>query len=163
MPLLASGVKAPPFSLTAVVSDRAVTLQNSAERMLLMFHGYQTSRLVGEVVKGVRGSYPDAERLLVASVPDLSFLPRLMHPIANKIMRDAYQEAAALVPESEDPADHILILPDWKGSAFAAYQVPKSSEDVALVLIDQARRIQGTYVGGEPVGAALALLNGSGG
>jgi hypothetical protein len=160
MSFLATGRAAPAFSLTAVVSDRQVNLNNEAERLLLIFHTYHTARLVGATVKNLRFTFPDPERLLVASVPDLSAIPRLLHGLAKKIMRDAYHEAAQEVPASQNAADHIIILPDWKGSVLKAYQVPKGNSQVAMVLIDQARLIQGTYWGAEPVEAALPLLNG---
>jgi hypothetical protein len=163
MPIIADGRTAPDFSLTAVVSKRQVTLQDGADQLLLIFHTYHTARLVGDTVKRVKRTNPDPDRLLVAAVTDLSSIPRLLHGVARKILSDAYQEAAQEVPPGEQVADHIVILPDWKGSVSKAYQVPKGNDKVAMVLIDQARLIQGTYVGQEPVEAALALLNGAGG
>jgi len=162
MPMIANGRSAPDFSLTAVGSKRQVNLQNGADQILLIFHTYHTARLVGATIKNLRVTFPDPERLLVASVPNLSAIPRLLHRLARKILHDAYQEAAQEVPVSEEAADHIVILPDWKGTVTKKYQVPKGNNQVTMVLIDQARLIQRTYVGEEPVGAALSLLNGSG-
>lgn len=160
MPLLPEGSEAPPFALTAAVSERPVNLQISADKLLLIFHTYHTAVLVGSIVKTVRETYPDPEQLFIASVTDLRSIPRLLHGVARKIIRDAYHQAAQEVPEGEDPADHIIILPDWKGKAFTAYQVPESNNQVSLVLIDRARLIQGTYLGDDPLPEALALLNG---
>jgi hypothetical protein len=90
----------------------------------------------------------------------MRIVPRLLRGMAEKIMRDAYHQAAAHVPADQDPADHIIILPDWQGRVFAAYQVPENKGQVALVLIDRAQQIQGSYLGQKPEEGALALLNG---
>lgn len=163
MSFLPAGNAAPPLSLTAISSKRPINLQNRADKLMLLFHGYQTAVLAGRVIQGVRESYPDPNQLLIASVADLRSVPRLLQGAAKKIMDDAYKQAATYVPASEDPADHIIILPDWKGSVFTAYQVPKINGQVALVLIDERRRVQGSYLGDEPLQGALALLNGRAG
>jgi hypothetical protein len=73
-------------------------------------------------------------------------------------MRDAYNQAAREVPDGYEVADHIIILPDWKGAAFKAYQVPQSHDQVALVLVDEAKMVQGNYLGKEPLVGARELL-----
>jgi hypothetical protein len=158
MSLLPAGSPAPDFSLTAVTSERQINPHNMPGRLLLMFHGYQTAVLVGSVVQALKEDYPDPEQLGMVSVVDLRAIPRLLHGVANKIMHDAYQQAAGQVPDGQNAADHIVILPDWKGVAFEAYQVPKSNDQVALVLIDEEHLIQGSYLGDEPLQGALALL-----
>lgn len=158
MSFLPAGSPAPEFSLTAVTSKRTIDLQNEAARLMLLFHGYQTAVLAGSIVQTVRETYPDPDKLLIASVADLTIVPRLLHGAAKKIMGDAYNQAAAYVPDSEDPTDHIIILPDWKGSVFSAYQVPNNNGQVAVVLVDEKRLIQGSYAGEEPLQGALDLL-----
>ena len=159
MSFLPAGSPAPDFSLTAVVSERTISPTNITGQLLLIFHGYQAAALVGRTIEAIRAVYPDPQQLLIASVADMRIVPRLLRGMAEKIMGDAYHQAAAHVPSGQEPADHIIILPDWQGRVFAAYQIPENKGQVALVLIDQDQLIQDTYLGHEPQEAALALLN----
>ena len=160
MPFLPPSSPAPDFALTAVVSERTVSPQNTPGRLLLIFHGYETAVLAGSVIAGVREVHPDPQQLLIASVADLRVVPRLLKGMAEKIMRDAYQQAAQQVPPEENAADHVVILPDWAGTVFEAYGVPKSNGQVALVLVDEESQIGGSYLGDAPLAGALTLLDG---
>jgi hypothetical protein len=158
MPILTNGRPAPDFTLTAVVSERQVSPLQAPGKFLLFFHSYHTAMEVGAVVKELKAEYMDIDQVAMASVVDLRGIPRFIHPLAKKIMRDAYHQAAREVPDDHEVADHIIILPDWKGKAFKAYQVPASSDKVALVLIDEKKKVQGSYVGQKPLAGALQLL-----
>jgi hypothetical protein len=158
MSFLPAGNPAPDFSLTAVVSKRMISPRQVPGKFLLFFHGYQTAVQVGAAVKMLKKDYFDLDQVAMASVVDLRGIPRLIHPLAKKIMRDAYHQAAQEVPDGHEAADHIVILPDWKGAAFEAYQVPENHDQVALVLIDEAKMIQGSYMGKEPLAGARKLL-----
>jgi hypothetical protein len=158
MMFLADGIPAPPFSLKAVVSERPINSQNIAGAFLLIFHSYLTVFIVGEVIQAVREVYPSPDQVLIASVADLRIVPRLLRGTAKNIVRKAYKEAAKQIPSGHDPANHIIILPDWNGVIFKAYRVPDTSGQVALVLINESRVIQGSYHGAQPAQAALALL-----
>jgi hypothetical protein len=155
---LPDNTPAPSFSAKAQVSDRPVSLQSTAGPLLLVFHSYQTAPVVAEVIRGVRNIYPSHDRILIAGVADMRVVPRFLRGAAKTIIRNAYEEAAKQVPPGQDPADHIIILPDWNGVMFKAYRVPDTSEQVALVLINDSKMIQGSYQGAQPVQASLSLL-----
>ena len=155
---LPDGKPAPPFSLKAVVSERTINPQNTTGALLLIFHSYQTALIVGEVIQAVREEYPRFDQVLIASVSDMRIVPRLLRGTAKKIMRNAYKEAAKQIPPGQDPADHIIILPDWNGVVFKAYRVPDTNRQVALVLINESKVIQGSYLGAQPAQVALSLL-----
>lgn len=159
MSFLPSGSPAPDFSLTAVVSKRTISPQDTPNKLLLLFHGYEAATLAGSVIAGVREVYPDPQRLVIASVADLRVVPRLLKGMAEKIMGDAYQQAAQQVPQGEDAADHVVILPDWQGAVFEAYGVPRSNGQVALVLVNEESLIGGSYIGDAPLAGALSLLD----
>ena len=95
MSFLAAGSPAPDFSLTAVVSKRSISPSNIPGQLLLIFHGYQAAALVGQTIRNIRHVYPDPRQLLIASVADMRIVPRLLRGMAEKIMRDAYHQAAA--------------------------------------------------------------------
>lgn len=158
---LPNGTPAPAFSSKAVVSERPISPQNTAGALLLIFHSYQTAAAVAKVIQTVREVYPNPDQVLLASVADMRIVPRLLRGTAKNIMRNAYKKAANQVPPGQDPADHIIILPDWNGVIFKAYRVPDVAGQVALVLIDESKVIQGSYLGAQPAQAALVLIAGT--
>jgi hypothetical protein len=158
MAILANGSAAPDFRLTAVVSERSISPMDVPGKFLLFFHTYHTATEVGAVVKALKSDYMDTAEVTMASVVDLRGIPRFIHPLAKRIMSDAYYQAAREVPDGYEVADHIIVLPDWKGVAFKAYQIPNSHDQVALVLIDENKVVEGSYVGKEPLVGARNLL-----
>ena len=158
---LPDNTPAPAFSLKAEVSQRLITLQTANGILLLIFHGYQTASYVAEITRTVRINYPSPEQVLIAAVADLRIVPRLLRGSAKVIIRNAYHDAAKQIPDGQDPADHIIILADWNGSLFSAFQVPPTNRQVALVLVNDSQVIGGTYMGDQPAQAALRLLEGS--
>ena len=158
MTLLPIGMPAPPFSLTAVTSERMISPQRVLAPLLLIFHSYQTASILGPIIQAAREVYPSSDEVLIASVADMRIVPRLLRKTATKMMQNAYKDASSKVPVGQKPADHIIILPDWNGIVFEAYQVPDTSRQVAMVLINQSKVIQGDYLGSQPQKAVIALL-----
>ena len=156
---LPAGTPAPPFSLKAEVSERPVNLASTLGALLLVFHSYQTAPAVGEIIRAVRGQYPDPDHLLIAGVADMRPVPRLLRSTAKAFIKSAYNEASREVPAGQDPAKHIIILADWDGILYEAYRTPRTDRQVALVLVDQPKPIAGTYFGAQPAQAALSLLD----
>ena len=155
---LSAGVSAPPFSLKAEVSQRPVNLQSAAAPLLLVFHSYQTVSTVADVIRAVRQKYPLPEQTLIAGVADLRVVPRLLRSTAKAFIKSAFNEASKEVPAGHDPADHIIILSDWDGALFNAYQVPRTDQQAALVLVNDTQTVAGSYFGSQPAQAALSLL-----
>ena len=157
---LPENTPAPTFSLKAEVSGRLINLGAAAGNLLLVFHNYQTVPVAAMTIRTVREVYPSPDQVLIISVADMRVVPRLLRGAAKAVIRNAYKEAARQVPAEHDPADHIIILADWSGTLFKAYQVPRISGQVALVLIDSAKTIAGNYFGAQPEQAALSLMAG---
>lgn len=158
MSFIAEGVPAPPFVIKAEVSGRSLTPNSGSGALLLVFHSYQTASTVGEIIRAIRQVYPDPGQVLIAGVTDMQVVPRFLRGTAKTFIQNAYHEASKEVPPGQDPADHIIILPDWDGAVHRAYQAPPTNSHVALVLIDEAQLIAGSYFGERPAQAALALL-----
>lgn len=156
---LSAGKPAPPFALEAEVSERPVNLQSVDGPLLLVFHSYQTASTVAEVIRSVRQKYPLPEQTMIASVADMRVVPRLLRGTAKAFIKNAYNEASREMPAGQDPADHIVILADWEGALFDAYQVPRTDRQAALVLVNEAKIISGSYIGSQPAQAALSLLD----
>ena len=155
---LPDNTPAPTFSLRAQVSDRLVTLKSATGALLLIFHSYQTAPDVAGVIRAVRVSYPSPDQVLIAGVADMRVVPRFLRGTAKTIIRNAYLEASKQIPAGQNPADHIIILADWNGAFNKAYRVPPTNRHVALVLINDAKLISGSYFGPQPEQAVLSLL-----
>lgn len=161
MPFLAEGTAAPPFSLHAVPTKRKVNMPpgNGAPAMML-FVGAQTATSMESVVRDVRRRYPDPSQLLIINVVDLRGVPRLLRSTAETIMRAAYDKAAEQIPNGHDPAEHLILLPDWKGLLFKAYGIPDVNKYLALVMVDEDGAIRGHYHGPD-IGEAAVKLAGA--
>lgn len=155
---LPENTPAPPFSAKAQVSQRPISLAAAKGKLLLIFHSYQTAPVAARITRAVRELHQRPEQVLIASVADMRVVPRLLRGTAKAIIKNAYTEAARQVPAGQDPADHIIILADWRGALFEAYCVPSTSQQVALVLVDESKVIAGSYSGARPEQAALSLL-----
>lgn len=156
---LPPGTPAPPFTLTAVASERQVRLaERSGTPLLLVFVDRHSRDAAPELVKGIRLRYDDHRALPVANVLDLQVVPRLLRGTVKGMMTAALQQARTQIPEPYDPDDHLILLPDWKGEVHQAYRVPDVSEQPALVMIDGHGRIHSNYHGRQPLGAALAAV-----
>jgi hypothetical protein len=107
--------------LAAVASKRRIALAKIDRPAVLIFHARETANAAEAVNTAARARYPAVavEDLLIASVVDLRIVPRMVRGIAERAMRNAYQEAAAALPAGMTPAEYVLILPDWDGKVTA--------------------------------------------
>jgi hypothetical protein len=156
---LPSGQPAPRFNLTAVKTGRRVSLHDCRGGVLgLVFHSRETVQAVIDIQTTVRPSYPDASILTLASVVDLSMVPRLLQRMAKPILEQAVNQAYQQVPDGYDPADYVFLLPDWQGRVSRSFQVRGADQVAALVVIDAQGLVVGSYQGPLPGPAMLALV-----
>jgi hypothetical protein len=62
------------------------------------------------------------------------------------------------VPKEYNPADYVFLLPDWNGSVTKAFRVKHTDKNAAIVVVDPAGRVTGSYQGPQPGPAALSLV-----
>lgn len=152
--------KAPTFSLQTVATNRSVGIPDSMPlTMVLLFQDQNTVDAARKVNEKVRSVYKDSEDLIVASVVDLSAVPRFMYKMANKMLDRAYEKAAAEIPAEYDPADFIMLLPDWSGDVFKAFKVGDVSRKALMLIIDFEGNIVFKQQGGNLGKAALRELD----
>lgn len=148
---------APDFRLQAVASGRPVGRAECAGRpLLLLFHDQHSIELVRTLQTQVRARYP-VDRLLAASVVNLAAVPRLLRGTAQGFMAAAYHSAARELPSGLDPAEHVLILPDWTGETYRAFGVNGSARPVS-VLLDGGWRVHARVEGPDFVAGTVAAL-----
>ena len=153
---LPTGRPAPPFELTAVKSGRRVSPKDCSGTVLgLVFHGRETAQAVVDVNQTVRPHYPEASQVTLASVLDLSGIPRLLRGMIRPALDQVYAQASKQLPPGLDPVDYVFILPDWKGKISKAFGVRNADKVAALVVIDGNGQVIGSYQGPEPGEAML--------
>jgi hypothetical protein len=154
-----AGQPAPDFTLTAIKSGREISRKSCAGMVLgLVFHGRETVHAVVEINTTVRPVYPEPKPVVLVSVVDLSIVPRLLHRAVKPMLEQAYDQAAREVPKEYNPADYVFLLPDWNGSVTKAFRVKHTDKNAAIVVVDPAGRVTGSYQGPQPGPAALSLV-----
>lgn len=150
---------APEFALTAVASERQVGIPHSLPNVLvLLFQDQNTVAAARAVNQTVRRVYPYSDDLVVASVVNMSGVPRMMRGMAERVLNRAYSEAAKEIPTGYDPADYIVLLPDWSGGVFRKFAVVDVSKQALMVVINDQGQIVLRKQGGDLARAALNEL-----
>ena len=156
---LPAGTPAPPFELTAVLTYRKFgPSAGLGIPLLLVFISYSTRQAVRTIMQAVRERFPSASQVLVACLINLNFVPGLARSTATRMMEGELKEVVRHLPPGFDPHDHLILLPDWKGSVFKAYRVGHLDGEVALVMVDAQGLVASSYLGSDPARATLALL-----
>ncbi|MFN3980675.1 MAG: hypothetical protein ACK4SA_09865 [Caldilinea sp.] len=158
---LTVGAPAPEFSLAALGSNRVISLDICrGTPLLLIFHDQNTVDAVQALQEAVRARYPEAARLLVPSIVNMSAVPVFLRPLAEQVMRGVYAKAADAMPPGLDVADYVIILLDWDGKVSKRYNARKIGDAPLITLIDGEGIVRGVHQGGDLTGAALAMLEG---
>jgi hypothetical protein len=139
--------KFPPIRLTAISSGRKFTLDRLDVPILLVFLWIDTQYLAEKINQVVRERYPLASQVLVANVASLRGVPGIFHGMAEKEMTKAYLEASEKLPEGQDPADYLIILPDWKSQCARALGLRDFSSHPAVAVLNAQGEIAGIHQG----------------
>ena len=154
-----TGERAPHFGLLAAGSARRVSLRGAAGRkVVLIFHLQGTAPTAREINRAVRVRFPDPKEVLVASIIDLSIVPPVYWMTVGLVLSSAYEQATWEVPEGVDPAEYVVILPDWGGRVSRLYGVRNTGRAAAIVVVDEDSNVALSYQGERPVEAVLEAL-----
>jgi hypothetical protein len=133
----------------------------AGRKVVLVFHLQGTAPTARALNRAVRERFPDPEEVFVASVIDLSMVPTLYWMTVGLVLGSAYEQAAGELPPGVDPADYLVILPDWGGRVSRNYGVRNTGRAAAIVVVDEGSNLALSYQGERPVEAVLeALENG---
>lgn len=150
----------PDVNLTAAGSEREINLGKIGVPAVLIFHGQDTADAALEVNKVVRKKYPTAGEVFMASVIDLRSFPSMFRSMVLPALEKAYFNAAGKVPSGTDPADLVVLLPDWDGSVHDAVGVRDSTAKAAVLVADCEGRIVGRDQSDNLAEIALDSLSG---
>lgn len=152
-------VSAPPIEIRAIGSDRTFRLSDYSGRpVLLLFVDYNTARSTRDVVVSLRRRYSDFDRLAIAVVVDLHIIPKPLRGTAKRIMETAYHGAADEIPAGFNPADHLILLPDWSGDILRAYGIDDVSHQIHMILISPNGTINTSYQGNDLSKKAIEFI-----
>ncbi|MGI8865915.1 MAG: hypothetical protein ACR2G1_04195, partial [Rubrobacteraceae bacterium] len=129
-------------------------------KIVLIFHLQGTAPAAHEINRAVRETHPSPDDVLVASVIDLSKVPPVYWLSVSLVLNTAYDKAAADLPEGADPADYVVILPDWSGLTSRKFGIRNTGRAAAVVVVDEDANIAGAYQGESPVEAVMQFLEG---
>ena len=149
---------APAIALEAIVSKRTIAFNDVPLPTLLLLVTQESSNGVDAVVEEVRAVYPGVSNLLIANVADLRAFPKLLRKVAEAIMNSRYNDAAKRIEPPERPEDHIIILPDWDGSAVTALGFSDVGKQIGVALLLPGGQLAGVYQGDDTAKGALDLL-----
>lgn len=149
---------APDITLTAVVSKRKFTLNALATPTLLLLFDQGTSGNLDPVIAAVREVWATADLVQIANVVDLRKFPKLVRKVAESLLNNSYKKNAENVQEGRDPADYIIILPDWDARVMKALGITGVSARIAIAVLAPGGKLIGTYQGEDEPAKAVEML-----
>lgn len=153
-----AGTACPAFGCQAAVSGRTIDpKQLHGRRAVLVFHGPRTTDAPKQVGKAVRAAHPDAADVVVANVVNLRSMGGLWTKVATAQLHATYERMAAKMTDL-DPADYIVLCPDFRNEVGPAFGVPDSDQQPAVAVLDADGTVVGVATDGDLPAQAVAWL-----
>ena len=149
---------APALVFTAIESKRMIDVADVDRRTVLLLISQETSNTVDPVIAEVRAKYELASDVQIANVVDLRKFPRVIRKVAETLMTHRYKESAKDLPPGRDPAEWIIILPDWDGSLIEALGIADVSQELAVAVVAPGGKLLGVHQGPGAGAAAMEML-----
>ncbi len=144
--------------MTAVGSGRQLRLGALGVPALLICFGQETQAGIDAVETAARERYPGPEDLLIGHVVDLHKIPGLLRKVAEGVLGGEHKKAVEALEPGKEPADFVVILPDWDGSAVRKLGLEDATKALGLALLDTSGRVEWRYQGPEPAAALRERL-----
>ncbi len=153
-----AGSDCPEFLLEAAVSARQVGPETLRGRpSVLVFHGPRTTDAPKQVGKAVRAAHPLASEVFVANVVDLKSMGGLWTKVATAQLKSTYEKMAGKLTEV-DPADYVVMCPDWKGEVAPKFGVAEPNQAAGVAVLDADGKLIGATDQGDLAEQVLAWL-----
>lgn len=161
MPLPPPGSPLPQFTIPAAVSGREVSPAAFKGRpAVLVVHGSKSTDVAKEVSKALRAKHKPAE-VFSASIVDLRSFGGLWKKVAEAQVKSNYEKMAGKVKEAqpgEDPADWVVICPDWDGSVGKTLGVEDPDSEPTVLVVGADGKVKGALQGAGLGEKTMALL-----
>ena len=155
------GSPLPAFTTTAAVSGREVSPASfKGRRAVLVLHGSKSTEAAKDVSKALRAKHKPSE-VFSASLVDLRSFGGLWKKVAEAQVKANYEKMAGKVKEAqpgEDPADWVVICPDWDGSVGKALGVEDPDSNPTVIVVGADGKVKGAIQGAGLGEKAMALL-----
>jgi hypothetical protein len=153
------GQPVPAFTATAAVSGRIVSDADLKGTGVLVVHGAKTADAAKEVSKAVRTRWPQPQQAFLASIVDLRGFSGLWKRVAEAQVKSTYEKLAAKAKEAGlDPAEQVLICPDWDGALAAALGVAEPDREAAAIVV-KSGKVVAVAAGKDIAGQVVAALS----
>jgi hypothetical protein len=161
MALPAAGSPLPAFSIQAAVSGREISPAGmKGKRGVLVLHGSKSTDAAKDASKAVRAKFTPAQ-VFMASIVDLHSFGGMWKRVAEAQVKANYDKLAAKVKEANptaDPADWVVICPDWDASVCTALGAPDADDAPAAIVVGADGKVAGTVTGPGLGDKVVALL-----
>jgi hypothetical protein len=150
----------PDVTLKAIGSGREVALRGIGKPAVLLFHTQETADEAAKVNAAIRAvkACQTPKQLFIANVVDLHAVPKLFRSFAENAMKDSYKQAAETLPAEANPAEYVLILPDWDGSLTKSAGMSDVDKTAGVIVLDDGGHVVETYQDDDAVNVTLGFL-----
>lgn len=156
--MITHGTIAPDIKGTAVSFKRPFRLQDwRGQPVIFLFVDYRTAPQTQEVARTLRQKFPHHSVVLLVIIVNLQIVPGPMRGVARSMLAQIIRNTARQLPAGIDPADQLIVLPDWEGKVCGAYGVGDLGRAMGVVMVNGNGRIQATYQGDQPAQAVLQM------
>ncbi len=149
---------APAITLKAIGHGRQLTFNALGTPAVVICVARESSEQPQPVVDAVRGKYRGADQVMIVNVADGRAFPKLIHKVAEQIMKSSYNDAVAGLEPGMKPEDYVLIAPDWNGSLLKPLGFEDVSKLIGVAVIDGEGNLVGTYQGDDAAAQTMALV-----
>jgi hypothetical protein len=161
-----SGPRVPDFDLPHISGAQVSRTDYRGRDIILVFGGRKTASDVERLVETIRARHT-AEQLPIIQIATLKGVPRIVHGLAKKDMRNGYQkqverETARLReqgrPVPEDLSRSVIMLLDWEGIVVGALGIKGLERAQVALLVDGEGHVRGTATGPQAGEQVLGML-----
>ena len=137
-----SAQMAPNFTLQHIAGRNVSMSEFQGRTTVLIFSGRDSVEQAQRIGQTIRSRY-DVYALPIVSILDLSGIPRMMQGLATA--SSALQAQGKQLPP--DPAQVIMMCPDWDGSVTKSFGLQAVDQQAVAVLVDGQGYIRGYGAG----------------
>jgi hypothetical protein len=149
---------APAVTLKAIGHGRHLTFNALGKLAVLIFVARETSEQPQPVVTAIREKYPTADEVMIVNVADGRAFPRLLHKVAEQIMKSSYNDAVGNLEPGLKPEDYVLIVPDWDGALLKSLGFDDVTKSIGVAVVDVRGNVVGIYQGDDAPSHVLSML-----
>ena len=162
-----SAKQLPDFTLPHIEGMQVSSSEYRGRNYILAFGGRKTAGEVERLVEEVRARH-GAEEVPIVQIVTLKGVPRLVHSLARKDVKNGYEKQVEREAErlrelgqaaSADPARSVIILLDWEGQLVGSLGIKGLESASVALLVDGQGAIRGTGTGEKAGEQILGLLS----